>query len=279
MGPEHLQRPPTRIIAIANQKGGVGKTTTAINLGAALAALRFSVVLIDLDPQGNASTGLGLGRGQRGDGAYGLISGQRGYRAVVRRTSVPGLALIPAEPSLAGAEIELVATEQRTHHLRTALAPAIAASEAADFILIDCPPSLNLLSLNAMVAAHAVLVPLQAEFLALEGLTQVTGTIDTLRKSLNPDLVLHGILLTMMDRRNNLCELVEADVRGFFGTRAYDCVIPRNVRVSEAPSHGMPVLIYDPKSAGAAAYTALATEFLLREADLGCPRDIEAAAP
>jgi chromosome partitioning protein len=251
--------PPSRIIAISNQKGGVGKTTTAINLAAALAATGRRVLLIDLDPQGNTSTGLGVDRAQRGDGAYGLLTGQRGTNAVIRPCGVANLTLIPAEAGLAGAEIELVALDRREFRLADALAPL-----------------LRLLTLNALVAAHAVLVPLQCEFLALEGLSQITGTIELVRKSLNPKLQLHGIVLTMFDRRSNLSELVEADVRGFFGTRVYETVIPRNVRISEAPSHGLSVLAYDPKSAGAAAYNRLAEEFCQREAHL---TGASAAAP
>jgi chromosome partitioning protein len=268
--------PPRRIIAISNQKGGVGKTTTAINLAAALAATGRRVLLIDLDPQGNTSTGLGVDRAQRGDGAYGLLTGQRGTNAVIRPCGVANLTLIPAEAGLAGAEIELVALDRREFRLADALAPLLTRPGAPVFILIDCPPSLGLLTLNALVAAHAVLVPLQCEFLALEGLSQITGTIELVRKSLNPKLQLHGIVLTMFDRRSNLSELVEADVRGFFGTRVYETVIPRNVRISEAPSHGLSVLAYDPKSAGAAAYNRLAEEFCQREAHL---TGASAAAP
>ena len=261
-----------RIVAIANQKGGVGKTTTAINLGAALSLLGYTVTLIDLDPQGNASTGLGFDRGRRRDGSYGLLSGETSYRAALRPTAIPGLSLIPAEAGLAGAEVELVVSDRREFRLRDILAPAAESPQAPHFILIDCPPSLNLLSINALIAANAIIIPLQAEFLALEGLTQVTATIDRIKKSLNPGLSLHGILLTMADRRNNLCELVEADVRGFFGNQVYTTVIPRNVRLSEAPSHGTPISLYDPKSAGAIAHAQLAEEFLAREKTFAAAR-------
>jgi chromosome partitioning protein len=272
------ERAASRIIAVSNQKGGVGKTTTAINLAAALAAAGQQVLLIDLDPQGNASTGLGVDRGQRGDGAYGLITGQRGYNAVIRRSGVERLTLIPAESGLAGAEIELVALERREFRLAEALRPLATKPDAPAVILIDCPPSLGLLTLNALVAADAVLVPLQCEFLALEGLSQVTSTIDTVRKSLNPRLRLHGIVLTMFDRRNNLSELVEADVRGFFNDQVYATVIPRNVRISEAPSHGLSVLDYDAKSAGAAAYLRLAEEFSARDARMSAAQVKQTAA-
>ena len=266
MLPSRTERERSLIVAVSNQKGGVGKTTTAINLAAALVALGQTVVLIDLDPQGNASTGLGIDRARRGDGSYSLMTHQRGYNAVVRATATAGLRIIPAEAGLSGAEIELVEADRREFRLADAMHAAVTRSDRPAIVLIDCPPSLNLLTLNALVAADAVLVPLQCEFLALEGLSQVTGTIDRIGKSLNPRLRLHGILLTMSDRRNNLSELVEQDVRGFFGERVYDVVIPRNVRLSEAPSHGQSILDYDPKSAGAAAYLRLAHEFLAREA-------------
>ncbi len=258
-------RPACRIIAVANQKGGVGKTTTAINLSSALCQRGHTVTLIDLDPQGNASTGLGIDRAVRHQGSYALISGATPYRSSLRPTAIPGLSLIPAEAGLAGAEVELVMSDRREFRLRDILAPVSYGNAAPNFIVIDCPPSLNLLSLNALVSAHAVIIPLQAEFLALEGLTQVTATIDRIRKSLNPTLALHGILLTMVDRRNNLSELVEADVRGFFGGKVYQTIIPRNVRLSEAPSHGTPISLYDAKSAGTLAYAQFAEEFLARE--------------
>ena len=251
-----------RIFAIANQKGGVGKTTTAINLATALAAAGEHVLLIDLDPQGNASTGLGIGRAHRGHGTYAALLGHHALADCVLPTGIPGLDLLPADPNLAGAELELAALPSREHTLRRMLDGL---ATAPTFILIDCPPSLGLLTVNALVAAHAVLVPLQCEFFALEGISQLVGSIDRVRQHLNPALVLQGIVLTMFDRRNNLSELVAADVRSFFGTQVYETVIPRNVRVSEAPSHGKPVLLYDYRSPGAQAYIRLAGELLRRE--------------
>ncbi|QXM26078.1 ParA family protein [Elioraea tepida] len=252
-----------RILAIANQKGGVGKTTTAINLATALAATGQPTLLIDLDPQGNASTGLGLPRTERGAGSYALIAEARPLADVTRATAIPGLSLVPADQDLAGAEIELVSLTRREFRLRDALAAE--RFESRTIVLIDCPPSLGLLTVNALVAADAVLVPLQCEFFALEGISQIMRTIEMVRRGLNPSLALQGIVLTMFDRRNNLSDLVAADVRGFFGDKVYETVIPRNVRISEAPSHGKPVLLYDVRSAGAQAYLALAKELLRRE--------------
>jgi chromosome partitioning protein len=266
-----LQRPapaanrPPLVLAIANQKGGVGKTTTAINLATALAATGETVLLIDLDPQGNASTGLGIGRNDRRSGTYALLLNPDPPADIARPTFVPNLAIIPAEPDLAGAEIELVNEERREFRLREALAGRGINRDGYSFILIDCPPSLGLLTLNGLVAANAVLVPLQCEFFALEGLTQLTRTIDLVKRKLNPALRLLGIVLTMFDRRNNLSDLVAADARGFFGDRVFETVIPRNIRVSEAPSHGKPVLLYDFRSPGAQAYVRLAQELLRRE--------------
>ena len=257
--------PRTRILAVANQKGGVGKTTTAINLATAVAATGLSVLLIDLDPQGNASTGLGLAGNDRKAGSYRLLMSSDASSDVVRDTGIPGLSLIPAEPDLAGAEIELVALPRREYRLRDALAGLRASGGPYRLILIDCPPSLGLLTVNALVAADGVLVPLQCEFFALEGVTQLVRTIELVRRGLNTALRLQGIVLTMHDRRNNLSELVAADARGFFGDRVYDTVIPRNIRISEAPSHGKPVLLYDFRSPGAQAYVRLAHELLERE--------------
>jgi chromosome partitioning protein len=265
----HPATPPSpvhtrRILAVANQKGGVGKTTTTINLATALAAAGQSVLLIDLDPQGNASTGMGLRHTDRTNGTYALLIQDSPAADVIRPTYVPGLAILPADSDLAGAEIELVTEQRREYRLRDALRNDDATSQY-DYILIDCPPSLGLLTLNGLVAADAVLVPLQCEFFALEGITQIVRTIDIVRRGLNPSLYLQGIVLTMFDRRNNLSDQVAADARGFFGDRVYETVIPRNVRVSEAPSHGKPVILYDVRSPGAQAYVKLAGELLRRE--------------
>ncbi|HEY7579241.1 MAG TPA: AAA family ATPase [Acetobacteraceae bacterium] len=254
-----------RILAIANQKGGVGKTTTAINLATALAATNQTVLLIDLDPQGNASTGLGIPRSDRTTGSYRLLTGDVDLGSVVRGTPIANLSLVTAEAGLAGAEIELVALDRREFRLRDALAPLRAGPSPYQFVLIDCPPSLGLLTLDALVAADAVLVPLQCEFYALEGISGLVRTIDMVKRGLNPDLRLQGIILTMFDKRNNLSDLVAADARGFFGEAVYETVIPRNIRISEAPSHGKPVLLYDFRSPGAQAYVRLAGEFMRRE--------------
>jgi chromosome partitioning protein len=255
----------TCILAVANQKGGVGKTTTAINLATALAAVGERVLLIDLDPQGNASTGLGVTRADRATGSYRLITDHLPLTEAIRPTSIANLSLITAEADLAGAEIELVGLLRREYRLRDALADLRAASSAYGFVVIDCPPSLGLLTLNGLVAADAVLVPLQCEFYALEGISGLIRTIEMVKRGLNPDLRLQGIVLTMYDRRNNLSELVAADARGFFGPTVYETMIPRNIRVSESPSHGKPVLLYDFRSAGAQAYVRLAGEVLRRE--------------
>jgi len=252
-----------RTIAIANQKGGVGKTTTAVNLATALAQAGHPVLLIDLDPQGNASTGLGIDRRDRPSGTYAMLVEDASPANLIMPTLVKQLDIIPADPDLAGAEVELVTLDRREFRLRAALG-RLAGSPYAH-IVIDCPPSLGLLTLNGLVAACAVLVPLQCEFFALEGISQLVRTIERVKKNLNPGLSLQGIVLTMFDRRNNLSDLVAADARSFFGNRVYQTVIPRNVRISEAPSHGKPVLLYDSRSPGALAYVQLANEFLQRE--------------
>ncbi len=254
----------TRILAIANQKGGVGKTTTAINLGTALAAVGERVLLLDADAQGNASTGLGITRAMRRRTLYDvLMDGLPALEAVVK-TALPGLDVLPADPDLSGIEVELGQTPRRSYRLRDALSP-IRAEHAYDYVLIDCPPALSLLTVNAMTASDAVLVPLQCEFFALEGLTQLLRTIELVRGSLNPALEIQGLVLTMFDRRNSLSAQVARDVREHFGAKVYETVIPRNVRVSEAPSFGKPALIYDLKCAGSQAYIKLARELVGRE--------------
>jgi len=254
---------PARIVAVANQKGGVGKTTTAVNLGAALAEAGRRVLLIDLDPQGNATTGLGVERQSRPATSYDLIAGDGAIEPAIAETDIPRLSLVPASPDLAGVEFELIGRERREFLLSDAMRSKVG---GFDDVLIDCPPSLNLLTINALVAADEVLVPLQCEFYALEGLTQLIGTIERVQRALNPRLVLQGVVLTMYDRRNNLCDMVAKDVRGHFGGKVYDTMIPRNVRISEAPSHGLPVLLYDQRCAGSQAYIRLATELLRRGA-------------
>jgi len=253
-----------RILAIANQKGGVGKTTTAVNLAAALASSGVPVLLIDFDPQGNASTGFGIAAQDRGPGSYQLVDDGAPNDLETYRTKYDRLWLIPSGPDLVGAEVELAGKARREFQLRDALAGW---RESAPFryILIDCPPSLGLLTLNALVAADGVLVPLQCEFYALEGISGLTRTIETVRRRLNPSLRLCGVVLTMYDKRNNLSDLVADDARGFFGEWVYETVIPRNVRLSEAPSHGVPVAEYDARSAGALAYAQLAEELLRRD--------------
>jgi chromosome partitioning protein len=263
--PPALERPRlrrSRVLCIANQKGGVGKTTTAVNLATALAAAEKRVLLIDLDPQGNASTGLGIPRGERADSAYEMLLGLSTLQHSLRPSLVPHLFVVPSSPDLSGAEIELVSLDRREFRLKDALG---AAAADYDFVLIDCPPSLGLLTLNAMVAADALLVPVQCEFYALEGLTALMRTVERVKRQLNPALEIQGLVLTMADRRNNLSVLVDRDVRAHFGDKVYGTSIPRNVRLSEAPSHGKPALLYDFHSAGAQAYVQLAREILARE--------------
>jgi chromosome partitioning protein len=253
----------SRIVALANQKGGVGKTTTAINLATALAAAGRRVLLIDLDPQGNASTGLGVERQARALTSYELILGEAELEQTVVATDIPRLSIVSASQDLAGAELELAHRERREFLLSRAIRSRLRDYDEA---LIDCPPSLNLLTINALVAADSVLVPLQCEFYALEGLTQLMRTIERVQRALNPRLELNGVVLTMYDQRNNLCDLIAADVRRHFGAKVFDTMIPRNVRVAEAPSHGKPVLIYDHGCAGSQAYIRLAGEVLRRGA-------------
>lgn len=253
-----------RILAIVNQKGGVGKTTTAINLSAALVEMGARVLLVDLDPQGNASTGLGVSPAQRRYSSYDLLVEEIGIQDVVQKTPIEGLLLCPASTDLSSADIELVSREKRSFLLHDALRQPDIAKFDLDFILIDCPPSLNLLTVNGLVASHAVLVPLQTEFFALEGLSQLMLTIREVRQSANPTLRIEGVVLTMHDGRNRLAQQVEADAREALGDLVFKTSIPRNVRVSEAPSYALPVLSYDTSSKGAEAYRALAEEVLAR---------------
>lgn len=252
-----------QIIAVANQKGGVGKTTTAINLATALAALGYRVLLLDLDPQGNASTGLGVPLPDRNFTSYDLLLGSAD-RLEVTDTMVPGLTLLPATPDLSSADLDMADDPRRIHKIKDALSHPLPALEGVDFVFIDCPPSLSLLTINALVAADAVLVPLQCEFYALEGLSQLMRTVQTIRTGSNPALRIQGIVLTMYDRRNNLSAQVASDVRENLGGLVYETIIPRNVRLSEAPSHAMPALIYDRTSTGSLAYQRFAGEFLAR---------------
>jgi chromosome partitioning protein len=254
------QNSSPRIFAVVNQKGGVGKTTTTVNLATALAAVRKRVLVIDLDPQGNASTGLGITN--REITSYDLVLGDVTIGESSQKTAIPGLSVIPATIDLSGAEIELVSLVNREFCLKQVLEKSYA---DYDYVLIDCPPSLGLLTLNALVAANAVIIPLQCEFYALEGLSHLVRTIELVRANLNPEITIQGIVLTMYDRRNKFTDQIERDVRGYFGERVYQAVIPRNIRMSEAPSHGKPALIYDMNCAGSKAYIQLATELLKRE--------------
>lgn len=261
---------PLRILALANQKGGVGKTTTAINLGTALAAIGERVLVIDLDPQGNASTGLGIDRRSRKISTYHVLAGEASLAEAVVPTAVPRLFVAPSTMDLLGLEMEMASSADRAHRLRHVLKEVGQSGplEGISYVLIDCPPSLNLLTINALAAADAVLVPLQCEFFALEGLSQLLRTVEQVRGALNPRLTIQGIVLTMFDPRNNLSAQVVADVRSFMGDKVYETMIPRNVRVSEAPSHGKPVLLYDLKCAGSQAYLRLASEIIQREGRL-----------
>jgi len=256
-----------RVLAVANQKGGVGKTTTAINLGTALAAIGEHVLIIDLDPQGNASTGLGIERKARHVSTYDVLTGKSPMRDAVLATAVPQLDIAPSTMDLTGLELEIGRERDRAFRLRDALRELNSGPRQFDYsyVLVDCPPSLNLLTINAMAAADSILVPLQCEFFALEGLSQLLKTVEQVKSSLNPTLSIHGIVLTMYDSRNNLSNQVVADVRQFMGSKVYDTMIPRNVRISEAPSYGKPVLVYDLKCVGSEAYLRLATEIIQRE--------------
>jgi chromosome partitioning protein len=263
-----LKRP--RVLALANQKGGVGKTTTAINLGTALAAINQRVLIIDLDPQGNASTGLGIDRKSRRRSTYDVLMGDAKLADIALETAVPRLHIAPSTMDLSGLELEIASERDRSYRLRNAVLslPGADAADGFGYVLIDCPPSLNLLTINAMAAADSILVPLQCEFFALEGLSQLLKTVEQVKANLNPKLAIHGIVLTMYDARNNLSEQVVADVRQFMGDKVYDTIIPRNVRVSEAPSYGKPVLLYDFKCIGSQAYLKLASEVVQRERGL-----------
>ena len=255
-----------RVFAIANQKGGVGKTTTAINLATALAACGKRLLLIDIDPQGNATTGLGVAREAIAHDSYDVLVDGVAMADAIMATQVPQLSLVPGGVDLAGAELVLAGALAREFRLRNALAPV---AGGFDFVLVDCPPSLNLLTVNALAASAAVLVPLQCEYYALEGLSQLMTTIDLVKRNLNAGLEIQGVVLTMYDRRNNLCDMVAADVRKHFGAKVYETMIPRNIRLSEAPSHGKPALLYDLRCAGSQAYIHLAGEVLRREQPAG----------
>lgn len=252
----------TRIIAVVNQKGGVGKTTTAVNMATALAAIGKKVLVIDLDPQGNASTGLGIPQSQRIKTSYQVLIGDVSLEDAAVKTAIPRLEIAPATIDLSGAEIELVNMDAREFQLKNALKDM---PNRWDYVVIDCPPSLGLITINALTASHAVLIPLQCEFYALEGLSHLLKTIRRIQQHLNPDIAIHGVVLTMYDRRNKLTEQIESDVRSFLGADVYKTVIPRNVRISEAPSHGQPAIVYDLKCPGSQAYVKLAREMIARE--------------
>ena len=257
-----------RILAVANQKGGVGKTTTSVNLATALSAIGKKVLLVDLDPQGNASTGLGIKRAGIRSSTYDIIFDDASIADTVKHTKVPGLDVLPSSIHLSGAEIELVDMKRREYRLRDVLRTPLTAAEGGhdyDYVIIDCPPSLSLLTLNALVAADAIVVPLQCEFYALEGLSHLVKTVERVKASFNPDLDIHGVVLTMFDKRNKLSGMVADDVREFFGDKVYNTVIPRNVRLSEAPSYGLPAIVYDMRCPGARAYIDLAKEVLKKE--------------
>jgi chromosome partitioning protein len=258
-----------RVLALANQKGGVGKTTTAINLGTALAAIGERVLVVDLDPQGNASTGLGIDRRARDLSTYDVLTGECSLAETIQETAVPRLWVAPSTMDLLGVELEIASRTDRAHRLRSAVSEMAHGERGGDFdftyVLIDCPPSLNLLTINALSASHSILVPLQCEFFALEGLSQLLSTVEQVKAALNPELSIHGIVLTMFDSRNNLSNQVVADVRETMGDAVYDTIIPRNVRVSEAPSYGKPALLYDLKCSGSQAYLRLASEIIQRE--------------
>lgn len=259
----------TRIISVVNQKGGVGKTTTAVNMATALAAIGKKVLVIDLDPQGNASTGLGVEPALRVKTSYDVLIGQCSLEEAAVKTAIPRLSVAPSTIDLSGAEIELVGMEEREFQLKRSLG---AMGDLWDYAIIDCPPSLGLLTINALTASDAVLIPLQCEFYALEGLSHLLKTVRLIQAKLNPNITIHGVVLTMYDRRNKLTEQIENDVRGFLGTDVYQTVIPRNVRMSEAPSHGKPALVYDLKCPGSQAYLKLAKELIQREKQFAAQR-------